>query len=429
MIGAGIIPGNLIPPMQPIAPPFRLDQDWYKWNLGRLQGKLSEQGMDGILLKDVWNIIYFSGLFHTQTERPFWLFVPAVGKPVFFIPALDRDLVESWWIEDYEWYFDYPHYGPFNQVVYDYGPPADLDKWMLERLAARGFSTGVIGLDWEPPLGALQKMQAILPETEFRASAHLCMKMRMIKTREEIGMLQKAVTLQDHLLEYGRALIQTHGHGLTDFEIQLEIERYGTHLLMQWLELDGKPHTGVGINFWFTCRAGASTAYPHPNQFYYHRIQKGDAIQLAGFVHLGGYVGEGYRALQVNPATDLQRKVWDVHTQMAELQLELSRPGMPCNVIASRVLKVARDAGLEEFIYHRPAHGIGMEGHQSPCISLGDETVLEEGMVLSNEPGLYSPRLGWGYNHSNTILVKSDKSVFLNKVPMTRDWCWIDIGG
>ena len=107
--------------------------------------------------------------------------------------------------------------------------------------------------------------------------------------------------------------------------------------------------------------------------------------------------------------------------------MELSVAGTPCNVIASRVLKVARDAGLEEFIYHRPAHGIGMEGHQQPCISLGDETILEEGMVISNEPGLYSPRNGWGYNHSNTILVTGEKGILLNKVPMTKEWCWIDI--
>ena len=100
--------------------------------MARLQQKLEEQKFDGILLEDVWNIIYFSGLFHTQTERPFWLFIPAKGKPVFFCPALDRDLVETWWIDEYEWYFDYPHHGPFNQIVYEYGPPVDLHQWMLE---------------------------------------------------------------------------------------------------------------------------------------------------------------------------------------------------------------------------------------------------------------------------------------------------------
>ncbi len=420
-------PEELIPKMQPLEPPFRLEQGWYQGNMSRLQQKLEEQKLDGVLLENVWNIIYFSGLFHTQTERPFWLFIPAKGKPVFFCPALDRDLVETWWIDEYEWYFDYPHHGPFNQIVYEYGPPVDLHQWMLERLAARGYRSSVLGLDWEPTTNVQRKMQAVLPQVTFKTVSDVCLKMRMIKSPQEIELLQKAVAIQDHLLEYGRALILNNGCGVTDFDIQHEIKRYGTHLLLSWMELDGKPHNGVGIDFWITCRAGASTAYPHPNQFYYHKISKGDSIQLAGFVHLGGYVGEGYRAMQTYPISDLQKRVWEVHTKMAELQCELSVAGTPCNVIASRVLKFARDAGMEEYIYHRPAHGIGMEGHQQPCISLGDETILEEGMVISNEPGLYSPRHGWGYNHSNTILVTGERGILLNKVPMTKEWCWIDI--
>jgi Xaa-Pro aminopeptidase len=183
----------------------------------------------------------------------------------------------------------------------------------------------------------------------------------------------------------------------------------------------------VGIDLWFSCRAGVSTAYPHPNQFYYHQIERGDAIQISGWVHLGGYVGECYRALHTRPMTQLQQKVWQVHTDMTELQAELCRAGTRCNEIASRVLKLARDAGLERYVYHRPAHGIGMEGHQDPCLSLGDETVLEEGMLFSNEPGLYNPEGGWGYNHSNTILVGKDRGTILNSTPLTKDWCWLEI--
>ena len=124
---------------------------------------------------------------------------------------------------------------------------------------------------------------------------------------------------------------------------------------------------------------------------------------------------------------DLHKKVWDVHTEMTELQAELCKAGTPCNEIASRVLKLARDAGLEKYVYHRPAHGIGMEGHQPPYLSLGDETVLEEGMTLSNEPGLYNSEGGWGYNHSNTVLVGKDQGIVLNKTPLAKEWCWLKI--
>ena len=88
----------------------RLPLSWHKERFRILQGRLEQAGYDGILLTDQWNIIYFTGLFHTNTERPFYAFIPTKGEhPVWFFPALDRDLVRSWWYEDGDMYFDYPN--------------------------------------------------------------------------------------------------------------------------------------------------------------------------------------------------------------------------------------------------------------------------------------------------------------------------------
>lgn len=413
--------------MAPLTAPFRLDPKWYRNTVRRLQVKLAERGLDGMILENVWNIIYFSGLFHTSTERPLWLFIPKTGDPVFFHPAVDRDLIDPWWIEDSEWYFDYPHHGVYNSVVYQPGPPQDLLQWMLMSLSARGYSRAVLGIETEVGPSVAARMRAALPEATFQVAGDICLQMRRIKTPEEIILLQKALDFQDHLLTYARFLLLEEGPRITDFEIELETRRYATHELMKSIRPDGRPHKGVGIYIGLSCRAGASTAYPHPNQIYYHRIEPGDAVQLAGWVHIGGYVGECYRALQIYPMSDLRKKAWRTHTEMTKLQASLSRSGSRCNEVACRTLQVARDAGLERFIFHRPGHGIGMEGHQDPCISPGDETVLERGMVLSAEPGLYNPAEGWGYTHSNTVLVEEEQGKVLCHTPMTEDWCWIDI--
>jgi Xaa-Pro aminopeptidase len=125
--------------------------------------------------------------------------------------------------------------------------------------------------------------------------------------------------------------------------------------------------------------------------------------------------------------TDAQRRMWEVHTEMTLAQQELSKPGVPCREIASKVLEIARRAGLERFVYHRPAHGAGMEGHQQPFIALGDGTVLAEGMMFSNEPGLYDPAGGYGYNHSNNLLIARDRAVQMNKTPLTKEWCFLSV--
>jgi Xaa-Pro aminopeptidase len=83
--------------------------------------------------------------------------------------------------------------------------------------------------------------------------------------------------------------------------------------------------------------------------------------------------------------------------------------------------------GMAEYIYHRPAHGEGMEGHQAPYIALGDDTLLEEGMMFSVEPGLYNPKGGYGYNPSDNLLVGKDKSIFMGSVPTSREWSFLTL--
>jgi len=76
----------------------RLTLDWHKARAKLLQDYLQDQGFAGVLLTDRWNIIYFTGLFHTTTERPFSVFLPADKlATIWFHPGLDRDLVKSWW--------------------------------------------------------------------------------------------------------------------------------------------------------------------------------------------------------------------------------------------------------------------------------------------------------------------------------------------
>jgi Xaa-Pro aminopeptidase len=152
-------------------------------------------------------------------------------------------------------------------------------------------------------------------------------------------------------------------------------------------------------------------------------------LQIAAGVRVGGYGGEGYRAMQIaGPASaldDLRRRMWDVHTAMTLEQQRLSKAGARCNQVGAAVLKLAREAGLEKHVYHRPAHGEGSEGHQAPYLSLGDTTVMEENMTFSNEPGLYNPEGGFGYNHSNLVRVTASGGEQINQTPLTREWCWI----
>jgi len=47
--------------------------------------------------------------------------------------------------------------------------------------------------------------------------------------------------------------------------------------------------------------------------------------------------------------------------------------------------------------------------------------------VFSNEPGLYDPVGGYGYNHSNNLLITGERGVQMNRTPLTKEWCWLTI--
>ncbi len=68
-----------------------------------------------------------------------------------------------------------------------------------------------------------------------------------------------------------------------------------------------------------------------------------------------------------------------------------------------------------------------MEGHQPPWISLGDYTVLENGMMFSVEPGLYDPERGFGYNPSDNLLVTEKKGILMSSVPYSKKWAFLKL--
>ncbi|MBI3404231.1 MAG: aminopeptidase P family protein [Acidobacteria bacterium] len=432
---AGFRPTPLFADIQPgkvptLKPPFRLPVEWYRATLKRFQAKIAAKGLTGAIVSDSLNRNYLTGIFLTETERPNYLFVPASGEPAAFIPGLDRDMAASWWVKDFEWYFDFPHHGEYNKHVWKAGPKQDLFVWMLQGAAKRGWGKGKIGIDREVLPSLAKRFREGLKEATGLADVSKdLMDMRLVKTPEELALMQKALDLHDAMMQFGRDFIASKGTSVTDYDVRTAIEEFGTRTLMAAMsnEVDGKAHRAVGINLNFGCRAGVGTAYPHPNQFFYNRIARGQAVQIASVVQIGGYGGEGYRALHIAPMNDLQKKMWEVHNEMTLKQAEWCKAGVKCNAVAEQVLAIAQEAGMEKYVYHRPAHGEGMEGHQAPYLSLGDETVLVENMTFSNEPGLYNLEGGYGYNHSNCVRVGMDRGEIMNKTPLTKEFCWINL--
>ena len=412
----------------------RLPLSWYKQRVQKLKNMLLNDKVDAILLENDVNKIYFSGCFRGSGKRTTWVLFPQEEKDTayWFSPGIDRDLIKSWWCTENNYYFCFPHgEGGFpNKGKVVAGKQVDLFEWLLEHLKEKGYEGKKIATDMNLSQNQLLKLNKYLPKTKFINISSVCEKMRIIKTKEEIALTQRAYRYFDKIHSFARDYILENGTNTNDFEIGQALKSYGINLLMKDLSFDGKPHSAVGVLVTSEyVRAGISTAYPHPNQLFYNKVKKGEPVYVNTDIKIGGCGGEGYRNYQINPVSKYQDKMWSVVADTVQIIVEETKPGVLCSDVAYKVHKYQVDNGMQDYIYHRPGHGTGFnfEGHQSPYFSLGDHTPIEEGMMFSIEPGLYDSKRGIGINPSDNLLVTKEGSVLMTSVPFSKEWSYLNI--
>ena len=412
----------------------RLPLEWYKATCRRLRAAAKARGVDAVLLQADPNLVYFSGCFRNSGERTTWaLFMVDEPDSIhWFSPAIDRDLITSWWCTSNTYYFCYPHAaGGFpNRGQNERGNRVDLWTWALEQLRERGLDGKVIGLDRELTPSAQRTFSTVLPTARNVDIGDICMGMRMIRTPEEIALLQRAYRYFDKVHAFARDYILEHGTRTTDYQIGQALSSYGINLMMRDVRRDGRPHSAVGIEVTGNyVRAGVATAYPHPNQFFHTKLQRGQPVYVNCDILLGGFGGEGYRNYILLPSTPAHDRMWEVVAETVQIMVEETKPGAVCSEIAQKVHAHQIKSGMRDFIYHRPGHGQGtnFEGHQAPFLALGDDTVVQEGMTFSVEPGLYDAQRGIGINPSDRLLVTKDRGVLLSSIPFTKEWSYLRV--
>jgi len=413
----------------------RLPLEWNKATVARFKSTLADRGIQAFLCRDPLNIIYLTGYWHTTTERPQAVYMNKDdADPWFLYPGLDRDSVTTWWFGGGWTYFDFLHgedAAPQDGKVME-GETVDLFKFLLEGIRKKGIQGDRIAVDGELYPSQIAKAREILRGVEFVDVSDTLMKMREVKTPEELALWRRAYVYFDRAHCFARDYILTHGTDITDYEVSRATEIWINDILYNDLDLkNGALHHGVASSIDVEVRAGPVTGAPHPNQPWFNKIGRNMALQVSGGASIGGYGGENYRAFiiadQSGKYDPQMQKLWEVSQRTCDMQVELSAEGRSCSEVAYAIHKYQVEQGVQKYIYHRPGHGEGVEGHQAPYISLGDHTMLRRNMCFSEEPGLYDPEHGCGFNWSDTIVVGVKSGYRMSRVPYSKAWCFIKL--
>ncbi|WKA52585.1 aminopeptidase P family protein [Planococcus liqunii] len=225
-------------------------------------------------------------------------------------------------------------------------------------------------------------------EAELQPVSGLIEKIRMIKTSEEVNILKAAAKIADDAFEHICKFIKV---GQTELEISNELEFFM------------RKQGATSSSFDTIVASGLRSALPH-GVATEKKIESGDFITLDYGALYNGYISDITRTVAVGEPSDKLKEIYQVVLDAQVLGVEKIGPGMTgieADAIARDYIK---SKGYGEAFGHSTGHGIGLEVHEAPGLSFKSQTVLEPGMAVTVEPGIYLPGIG-GVRIEDDILI------------------------
>ncbi len=197
--------------------------------------------------------------------------------------------------------------------------------------------------------------------------------LRKIKSEEEKEKIIKAQRIAERayteLLNFVKA-------GVSERNISLELNR-----LMFY-------YGAEDLSFETIALGGANTSVPHGTPGEY-KLQNGDFLLLDFGAQYDGYHSDMTRTVAVGEPNDKKTEVYNTVLKAQVEAIERIKAGVKCSEIDGIAREIINIAGYEGKFGHSFGHGVGLEIHESPNVSPNNDTLLESGMVVTAEPGIY----------------------------------------
>lgn len=135
---------------------------------------------------------------------------------------------------------------------------------------------------------------------------------------------------------------------------------------------------------------GSKTSLPHgvPSD---DIIKYGDFFTMDFGAVYDGYHSDTTRTVAIGSATDEQKEIYDIVLNAQLAVLKEVKAGKACSEIDNIARSIIEESGYGKCFGHSTGHGVGLEIHEAPNVSPRGEIILKEGMVITDEPGIYIP--------------------------------------
>jgi Xaa-Pro aminopeptidase len=359
-----------------------LNQKRFKGRIVRLFEAKDYQKLSAILLTAQPNIFYFTGF----TGEDSWALL--TPKKTILITDGRFDIQSR-------------QESPQARVIIRKGPIAEA---LGQYLASAGLKKiGIIGD--EVSITLMSKLaSATKKNLWFPVSADPILALRQIKDTEEIKIIKRAIIIaQTAFLD----LLDDLEPGRTEREVAAELDyrmrAYGAE----------KPAFDTIV------ACGENSAKPHA-RLSTQKLTIGKPIIFDFGARLEGYCSDLTRTVYLGKMPPCFKKMYMVCLEAQLRAIEAVKPGIPAADVDHVARAIISRADLGKYFNHGLGHGVGLDIHEAPALSGKSRQILEPGMVVTVEPGIYIPGQG-GVRIEDDVLVTETGGLVLSSLPKNPD--------
>ena len=361
------------------APPRGFPVSEFENRLARAQALMRDEGLGALLLTTEPEIRWFTGFltqFWQSPTRPWFLVVPADGKPIAVIPGIGAPLMATTWIEDIRtWSAPDPEDDGVTllaQTLRETGGPIGLAMGLESHLRM--------------PLADFDRLR---DRFEFRNASPLLRKLRLIKSEAEIDKIRHAARCASAAFARVPKVMTP---GMTQAACLKAFKIAGLEA-----GLDDVCYLVGGAG-----PGGYDDIIGPPSDT---PLADGDVLIMdVGGVY-DGYFCDFDRNFAVGQIAEDTARAHEVVWEATEAGLAAARPGATFADLFHAMQSVMAEGGAVEGNVGRLGHGLGMQLTEYPSITAWDQTVLEPGLVLTLEPGMqFAP--GCMLVHEENIVIR-----------------------
>ena len=372
----------------------------YNQRLNKLRSIMDKDNLDMIILTSMHNIAYYSGFIYCSFGRPYGCII--TEKKIVTISA-NIDASQPWRRSHCE------------NIIYTDWKKDNFLKAITSIIDENKIPKN-IGIENDHiTLEMNEKIQLIFSASAFTDISKKLMKLRMIKSKEEIEIIKNGARIADI---GGEEIVKNIKEGATELEIaitgrdKMEKEIAKTYPNAEYMDT------------WVWFQSGINTDGAH-NPKTNRKLVNGDILSLNTFPMISGYYTALERTLFLDNVNDESLKAWEANVKVHKRGLELIKPGVKCSDICNELNELFAELGYLQYRTFGYGHSFGVLSHfygREAGLELREDidTVLRENMVISMEPMILIPEGNpgaGGYREHDILVIGKNSAENITKFP------------